>query len=65
MVEREQGRGHRDDEPEVGHTIVPSEGLIEVETASGDEAKARNAGFLAALDKVMADHHNVLAALAK
>ena len=65
MVEREQGRGRLDDEAEIGHPVVPSEGLIEVETVSGDEAKARNAAFLAALDKVMADHHHVLAALAK
>ncbi len=65
MVEREQGRGRRDDEAEVGHPVVPSEGSIEMEPASGGEVEARNAAFLAALDKVMADHHHVLAALAK
>ena len=65
MVEREQARGRQDGDAEVDDSVVPSEGPVGVKATSGDEEKARNAAFLAALDKVMEDHRHVLAALAK
>lgn len=67
MVEREQGpRAERADvsinDVRGGHDdTVAVSALPETERVE----HARRAQFLAALDKIMADHHEVLAALAK
>lgn len=66
MVEREQGRGRPEEETVVGGRRFPSDAVVTLGSDAGEDAKAtRHAQFLAALDEVMEDHRNVLAALAK
>lgn len=66
MVDREQGG--RADRAKISPHADRGEAHDAAATSAteGDaKEKARRAEFLRALDQVMADHHNVLAALAK
>ena len=65
MVEREQRRGRDEDEAEIAAAAAPSDTALVPRSEGETEAKDRDAAFRAALDMIMADHHNVLAALAK
>ena len=70
MVEREQGAAHRADEAvprddEATFTQGVASSTAAPVKGSGEKAEHERARFLAVLDEVMSDHHDVLAALAK
>ncbi len=66
MVDREQGRVDRDERSIVEDIAAVSHAIAQpAELGVEETAAVRHDRFLAALDEVMADHHNVLAALAK
>ena len=70
MVEREQGPVHRADEAVPRDDVAAFSDAVASSTAASAkasvaEAEHERARFLAVLDEVMSDHHDVLAALAK